>query len=147
MEYRLIAEAYRENRKEKLSYDCRIAYYTGCFAQTKNPNKLYEELIKSIGNENRPMYSDEIFDFLKNMSNIPIATGFNIPLDLSPEFNINTFGYVLFIKADIEIYLPDVVLSIDNVIQKPDKYTIRAKNSKVKIKYENQVYTIMVIRK
>jgi len=147
LEYKLIHEAYIEKRKDDFYYDARLAYYTGCFAQASKPHKLYREILDSVNDE--PQSSLDIFGFLKGLGHAPISTGFRIPLDLKTRFDINIFSYILYIDKDIEIVLPDIALSIDGIVQKSikDKYYIPCKNSILKIKYNTQVYIIMVIRR
>jgi hypothetical protein len=130
-----------------------MAYYTGCFAQLKEPNKLYNEIIDNL--DSKPQTGQNMFDFLKLRTSLignAIDSHFKIPLKLIPEFKVETFSYIYNTESEkLELYLPDVVLSLNNEILESinGTYDINFKKQSyvIKIKYNNQVYTIIVIKK
>jgi len=142
-------EIYKEQQKEIFYQDLRKAYYTGCFAQMEKPKELYDKIIESV--DAKPQSEEEIFYFLKNMGNRketpdPLDSNFKIPLKLTPEFDVSLFSYICYMEGDsLELYLPDVVLSLNGEILKPESgmYTLRP--GLVKIKYGEQIYAIILI--
>lgn len=151
-EYNLIVEGYKEQQKENLYRDLRNAYYTGCFAQVEKPKELYDKIIDTI--DSKLQTGEEIFSFLKTM-----ATGsesvrgdvmdshFKIPLKLTPEFNVGIFSYIHQMEEDsLELYLPDVSLSLNNEVLKPAHGVYSIKPGLVKVNYNEQVYTIVMIK-
>jgi hypothetical protein len=142
-------EIYKEQQKEIFYQDLRKAYYTGCFAQVEKPKELYDKIIESV--DAKPQSEEEIFHFLKNMGSRkenpdPLDLNFKIPLKLTPEFDVGIFSYICYMEGDsLELYLPDVVLSLNGEILKPENglYTLRP--GLVKIKYGEQIYTIILI--
>lgn len=152
-EYNLIVEGYQETQRENFFRDIRNAYYTGCFAQVEKPKELYDRIIESIGSE--PQTAEEIFNFLKNMAtrtgdiqeNV-LDSHFRIPLKLTPEFDVGVFSYICYVEGDyLELYLPDVALSQDGEVLKPNHGMYTLKPGLVKVKYNEQVYTIVLIRR
>ena len=142
-------EIYKEQQKERFYQDLRNAYYTGCFAQVEKPKELYDKIIESI--DSKPQSEEEIFHFLKNMGNRkenpdPFDSNFKIPLKLTPEFDVGIFSYICYMKGDsLELYLPDVVLSLNGEVIKPENGMFNLKPGLVKIKYGEQIYTIILI--
>jgi hypothetical protein len=117
----------------------------------EKPKELYDKIIESI--DAKPQSEEEIFHFLKNMGNRTenikkdvLDSNFKIPLKLTPEFDVSIFSYICYMEGDtLELYLPDVVLSLNGEILKPESgmYTLRP--GLVKIKYGEQIYTIILI--
>jgi hypothetical protein len=150
-EYNLIVEAYEEQQREVLFRDIRNAYYTGCFAQVEKPKELYDRIIASI--EAKPQSAEEMFGFLKSMatrgktSEDILESHFNIPLKLTPEFDVGIFHYICLMEAEtITLYLLDVHLSLNSVLLKPENGMYTLGPGMVKIKYNDRVYTIVMIR-
>jgi hypothetical protein len=152
MEYNLIIEEFKERQKENLYRDLRNAYYTGCFAQVEKPKELYDKIVNSI--EARPQTGEEIFQFLKSMAsrsgNPPreiLNSHFIIPLKLTPDFNAGVFSYIYRIEEEtFTLYLPDIVLSLDGTVLKPENGMYTLTPGLVKIKYGEQVYSIIITR-
>jgi len=131
--------------------DLKNDYYTGAFSQASKPQEFYEEIIKSI--DQKPQSGAEIFEFLKGLAamageeQVNLDSYFSIPLKLTPEFNVAIFNYVYRLKNDTEnLYQPDVALSIDGEFIKPNNGVYIIRSGLIKIKYENQVYTIIAIK-
>lgn len=149
-EYNLIVEGYKETQKETLHRDLRNAYYTGCFAQVEKPSEFYDQIMDSLSSESQT--AEEMFSFLKSVAKggphgDVLDSKFNIPLKLTPEFDVGVFSYIY--RMDVEafkLHLPDVVLSVDGVVIKPNKGAYDLNPGLVKIKYNGQVYTIVMIR-
>jgi len=139
-------------QKNQLYRDLRNDYYIGCFAQTKEPQEFYKDIINNL--EDKEQSPTEMFNLLKIMSNQSpdnLPKGFTIPLKLIPEFDIGTYNYIYKTKeSKIELYLPDVGISMNsiNLIAKDGIYIIDiiSESSILKIKYNNMVYSIIVIR-
>lgn len=147
-------EVYREQLKENLYRDLRNAYYTGCFAQVEKPTDFYKSIIDSI--DSRPQTGEEMFNFLKNMADRSgkaqqedaLDFHFKIPLKLTPGFDVGVFNYVYRMEEDLlELYLPDVNLSLDNQMLKPVNGVYTLKPGLVRVKYNGQVYTIVLTRR
>ncbi len=151
-EYNLIVDGYQERLKENLYRDLRNAYYTGCFAQVEKPKELYDRILESI--DSKPQTAEEIFNFLKSMANrsgVPqedvLDSHFSIPLKLTPEFDAGVFSYIHHLEGDsVDLYLPDVALSINGNVLKSDNGLYTIGPGLMKIKYGEQVYTIIMIR-
>lgn len=130
--------------------DLRNAYYTGCFAQVEKPSEFYDKVVDSINAE--PQTAEEMFNILKNVGKGGVQgdvfdSKFNIPLKLTPTFDVSLFNYIHWMNQDIlTLYLPDVALSLDDVVLKPNKGMYFIKPGLVKIKYNGQVYTIVMTR-
>jgi hypothetical protein len=143
-------EIYKEQQKEIFYQDLRKAYYTGCFAQVEKPKELYDKIIESV--DAKPQSEEEIFHFLKNMGNRAenskmdvLNSNFKISLKLTPEFDVGIFSYICYMEGDsLELYLPDVVLSLNGEVIKPENGMFNLKPGLVKIKYNEQVYTIII---
>ena len=142
-------EIYKEQQKEIFYQDLRNAYYTVCFAQVEKPKELYDKIIESV--DAKPQSEEEIFHFLKNMGNRKetpdlLDSNFKIPLELTPEFDVGIFSYICYMEGDsLELYLPDVVLSLNGELMKPANGMFTLRPGLVKIKYGQQVYTIILI--
>jgi len=127
-----------------------MAYYTGLFAQALKPHEVYTDLIGSL--ETHQQSEQEIFSFLKAMTgNNKIDTEFIIPLQLLPIFDCTVTSYIYHTNVEfIDLYLSDCVLAIDDKIINSDKgkYRIKIKEQSaiLKIKHDNTVYTIVVIK-
>ena len=151
-EYNLIIAGYKQRQTENLYRDIRNAYYTGCFAQVEKPRELYDRILESI--DSKPQTAEEIFNFLKTVAarhGVPhedvLDSQFNIPLKLTPEFDVGVFNYIHHMEQDsLELYLPDVALSLDGNVLKPSNGVYTLKPGLVKIKYCEQVYTIIVLK-
>ena len=151
-EYNLIVEGYKQRQTENLYRDLRNAYYTGCFAQVEKPKELYDKILGSI--DSKPQTGEEIFNFLKTMVNrsgVPQAdvldSHFTIPLKFTPEFDAGIFSYIYRMEEDsLQLSLPDVVLSLNGTLLRPDNGIYTIKPGLVKIKSGEQVYTIITIR-
>lgn len=128
----------------------RNAYYIGCFAQVEKPKEFYDKILARI--DSKPQTGEEIFSFLKNMTigsskGSALDSAFNIPLKLTPEFDVGIFNYIYRMEEDtVQLYLPDVALSLNGSVLKPDNDMYKIKPGLVKIKYNGQVYTIIAIR-
>ena len=152
--YNLIIEAHHETQKADMYRDLRNDYYTGVFAQASKPQEFYEQVLESL--DAKPQSGADIFGFLKNMASMAgksqenINAGFRIPLKLTPEFDVNVFSYIYRAESGVlELYLPDVALSINGVMLKSENglYVINlGPSSMVNIKYESVVYAIVIIR-
>jgi hypothetical protein len=129
--------------------DLRNAYYTGCFAQVEKPSEFYEKIVDSLSSE--PQTAEDMFNFLKNVSKGDsqvdvLDSQFNIPLKLTPEFDVGILSYIYSMEAEtLKLYLPDVALSLDGVVLKQNKGVYAIKPGLLKIKYNGQVYTIVTI--
>lgn len=148
-EYNLIVKAYRDKQKETLYRDLRNAYYTGCFAQVEKPQEFYNKILEGL--EAKPQTSEEMFNFLKNMASVTqgdvLDSHFNIPLKLTPDFDVGVFSYIYHMEVETEeVYLPDVALSLDSNLLKPVNGVYTLKPGFVKIRYNNKVYTIIMLR-
>ncbi|SPF48427.1 hypothetical protein SBF1_4140011 [Candidatus Desulfosporosinus infrequens] len=130
--------------------DIRNAYYTGCFAQVEKPSEFYDKIVDSLTSE--PQTAEEMFNFLKNVANGDtqvdvLDSQFNIPLKLTPKFDVGIFSYIYQMEAEtLKLYLPDVALSLDGVVLKPNNCMYVIKQGLVNIKYNGQVYTIVMLR-
>ena len=139
-----------ENQKAKQFYDLKIAYYTGCFAQVTKPHEFYETIIEGI--DKKPQSGEEMFGFLKNLASLPnpdlaFSSGFKIPLKLTPDFDGAITSYIYRTKAREEkLFLPDVSLSLDGQLLSPTDGTYTIKPGLIKIRYANQVFSIVIIR-
>lgn len=148
-EYNLIVEGYSETQKETLYRDIRNAYYTGCFSQIEKPSEFYDKIVDSISSG--PQTAEEMFEFLKSVAKEGSITNvleskFSIPLKLTPEFDVGVFSYIYRMEEEtLELYLPEVGLSVDGVVMKPIKGMYSIKPGLVNIKYNGQVYTIVMI--
>jgi len=148
-EYNLIVEGYTETQKETMYRDIRNAYYTGCFAQVEEPTEFYDKIVGSLFSESQS--AEEMFSFLKSIAKggpqVDILDShFNIPLKLTPEFDVGIFSYIYRMEEKtLNIYLPDVSLSVNGVVLKPDKGMYAITPGLVNIKYNGQVYTIVMI--
>lgn len=148
-EYNLIVEGYKETQKETLYRDIRNAYYTGCFAQVEKPFEFYDKIVNSLGAE--PQTAAEMFNFLKSIAkggsqDEALDSRFHIPLKLTPEFDVGVFSYIYWMEAEtLKLYLPDVALSLDGEVLKPNNCMYFIKAGLVNIKYNGQVYTIVMI--
>ena len=147
-EYNLIVEGYTETQKETMYRDIRNAYYTGCFAQVKKPSEFYDKIVDNLSSE--PQTAEEMFGVLKSLvkggtQEDVLDSHFNIPLKLTPKFDVGVFSYIYRMEGD-KLYLPDVALSLDGVVLKPSNGVYSIKPGLVSIKYNGQVYTIMVIK-
>ncbi|SPF53287.1 hypothetical protein SBF1_6510002 [Candidatus Desulfosporosinus infrequens] len=150
-EYNLIIDGYKETQKETMYRDIRNAYYTGCFAQVEKPSEFYDKIVNSLSAE--PQTAEDMFSFLKSVAKgdhqiDALESKFNIPLKLTPKFEVGvSFSYIHWMEEEtFELYLPDVSLSQDGVVLKPNKGVYDIKPGLVKIKYNGQVYTIVIIR-
>jgi len=141
-------EIYKEQQKEIFYQDLRKAYYTGCFAQMEKPKELYDKIIESV--DSKPQSEEEIFYFLKTMGNRKensdlFDSNFKIPLELTPEFDVGIFSYICYMEGDsLELYLPDVVLSLNGTVLKPKNGMYTLKSGLLKIKYGEHVYSIII---
>jgi hypothetical protein len=148
-EYNLIIEGYKETQKESMYRDIRNAYYTGCFAQVEKPTEFYDKIVDSLTSE--PQTAEEMFNFLKSVAKGDtqvdvLDSQFNIPLKLTPTFDVGIFSYIYSMEAEtLKLYLPDVALSLDGVVLKPSNGMYVIKSGLVNIKYNGQVYTIVMI--
>ncbi len=148
-EYNLILEGYKETQKETLYRDLRNAYYAGCFAQVEKPSEFYDQIVDSFTSE--PQTAEEMFSFLKNVAKGGLQgdvldSQFNIPLKLTPDFDVSVFSYIYRMeKETLNLHLPDVALSLDGLVLKPNGGTYILKQGLVKINYRGQVYTIVMI--
>lgn len=94
-----------------------------------------------------------MLNFLKNLAarngdqgNI-LDSHFNIPLNLTPEFDVGIFNYIYRMESKaVNVYLPDVALSIDGDVLRPNNGMYTIKPGLVKINYNGQVYTIVFLR-
>ncbi|SPF53380.1 hypothetical protein SBF1_660021 [Candidatus Desulfosporosinus infrequens] len=149
-EYNLIVEGYTEMQKETMYRDIRNAYYTGCFAQVEKPSEFYDKIVNNLSSE--PQTAEDMFSFLKNVAkggtqDKVLNSRFHIPLKLMPEFDVGVFSYIYWMEAEtLELYLPDVALSLDGEVLKPNNCMYFIKAGLVNIKYNGQVYTIVMIR-
>ncbi|MHB1654126.1 MAG: hypothetical protein ACYCVD_16870 [Desulfitobacteriaceae bacterium] len=149
-EYNLIIEGYKETQKETMYRDLRNAYYTGCFAQVEKPSEFYDQIMDSLSSE--PQTAEEMFSFLKSVAKggpqgDVMDSQFNIPIKLTPDFDVGVFSYIYRMKEEtLKLHLPDVALSRDGEIIKPSHGVFTLKPGLVKIKYNGQVYTIVIIR-
>jgi hypothetical protein len=152
-EFNLIMDTYQEKQKELFYRDLRNDFYTGCFAQVQNPNELYEKIIE--GANSKPQTGEEMFNFLKSLvaresGNVEdvLESRFEIPLSLTPEFKPDVYNYIVYLDEEsIEIYLPDVSVSLNGTMlnEREGKYTLRP--GLVKVNYNEQVYSIVIIRR
>ncbi len=118
----------------------------------EKPKDLYDKIVESIDTKHQT--GEEIFNFLKNMVSRTgpsqedvLDSHFKIPLKLTPEFGVDVFSYIYRMEEDsLELYLPDVALSLDGEVLKPKNGVYTIKPGLVKINYSGQVYTIIVIR-
>ena len=149
VEYNLILEGYKETQKETLYRDLRNAYYTGCFAQVEKPSEFYDQIVDSFTSE--PQTAEEMFSFLKNVAkggpqDETFDSRFHIPLKLTPDFDVGVFSYIYRMeKETFNLHLPDVALSLDGLVLKPNGGTYTLKPGLVKLNYRGQVYTIVMI--
>jgi len=149
VEYNLIVEGYSETQKVSMYRDIRNAYYTGCFAQVEKPSEFYDKIVGSISTDSQS--AEEMFEFLKGIAKCgtqdeALDSRFRVPLKLTPEFDVGVFSYIHHMeKETLKLYLPDVALSMDGVVLKPNKGMYAIKPGLVKIKYIGQVYTIVMI--
>ncbi|SPF45348.1 hypothetical protein SBF1_3250008 [Candidatus Desulfosporosinus infrequens] len=148
-EYNLIVEGYTETRKETMYRDIRNAYYTGCFAQVEKPTEFYEKIVNNLSSE--PQTAEDMFSFLKSVAKggtqvDVLDSQFKIPLKLMPEFDVGVFNYIYWMEEEtFNLYLQDVSLSLDGVVLTPVKDVYTLKSGLVNIKYNGQVYTIVMI--
>jgi hypothetical protein len=149
-EYNLILEGYKETQKESMYSDIRNAYYPGCFAQVEKPSEFYDKIVDSISSG--PQTEEDMFSFLKSIAKggtqvDVLDSQFKIPLKLMPEFDVGVFSYIYWMEEEmLELYLPDVVLSMDGEVLKPTKGVYTIKPGLVNSKYNGQVYAIVMIR-
>lgn len=152
VEYNLIVDVYAEKQKEALYRDIRNDYYTGCFAQAKDPKEFYDSILDKL--DSKPQTEAEIFNFLKGIAS---RTGdaqadilnlhFNIPLKLTPEFDVGVFNYIYRMESDTQdLYLPDVALSVNGTLLTPNNGIYTIKPGLLRIKYNEQIYSIVVVR-
>jgi hypothetical protein len=129
--------------------DIRNAYYTGCFAQVEKPLEFYDKIVDSLSAE--PQTAEDMFNFLKSVAKGDpqcdvLDSQFNIPLKLTPEFDVGIFSYIYQMEEEtLKLYLPDVALSLDGIVLKPSKGMYSINPGLVNIKYNGQVYTIIMI--
>ena len=130
--------------------DIRNAYYSGIFSQVEKPHEVYDEIISKI--DSSPQTAEEMFGLLKSMAlragddRTALDSHFRIPLKLTPPFSIAIFSYIYRMEEEsLQVYLPDVVLSLDGKLSQSHQgmYTLRP--GLAKIRYGSQVYTVMLI--
>ncbi|SPF51605.1 hypothetical protein SBF1_5200003 [Candidatus Desulfosporosinus infrequens] len=127
----------------------RNAYYTGCFAQVEKPTEFYDKIVNNLSAE--PQTAEDMFSVLKNVTkgtqDGALDSRFHIPLKLMPDFDVGVFSYIYWMEAEtFKLYLPDVALSLDGEVLKPNNCMYFIKAGLVNIKYNGQVYTIVMIR-
>ena len=149
-EYNLILDGYKETQKESMYRDIRNAYYTGCFAQVEKPSEFYDKIMGNLGSEQQT--AEEMFSFLKSVAKGDhqgdvLDSRFNIPLKLTPEFDVGVFSYIYRMeKEPFKLYLSDVAVSLDGIVLKSNGGAYTIEPGLVKIKYNAQVYTIVIIK-
>lgn len=116
----------------------------------EKPKELYDKILNSM--DAKAQTGEEIFSFLRNLAAGDAHEGvqdsqFKIPLKLTPEFDVGIFSYIYRMKEEnFTLYVPDVVLSLNGTVLKPESGRYTLKPGLVKIKYGEQVYTIIATR-
>jgi len=149
VEYNLILKGYTETQKESTYRDIRNAYYTGCFAQVEKPSEFYDKIVSSLSSGSQS--AEDMFEFLKSLTKDGaqievLESKFNIPLKLTPKFDVGIFNYIYRMEArTLELRLPDVALSLDGVVLTPIKDLYTLTPGFISIKYNGMVYAIVMI--
>ncbi len=120
----------------------------------EKPYEIYQEIIKSVKEQSTPQTEQDMFNLLKALATRgqnALDVQFKIPLDLIPEFDVNVFSYLFHADETLDLYLPDVSLSLNNVVQEPRNgmysLSFTGQSNILKVKYNEQVYTIIALRK
>jgi len=115
----------------------------------EKPSEFYDKIVNSLSVE--PQTASEMFSFLKSVAKGGPQSGaldscFHIPLKLTPEFDVGVFSYIYRMGEEtIKLQLRDVALSMDGSLLRPIRGVYSLKPGLVKIKYGDQVYTVVMI--
>ncbi len=68
------------------------------------------------------------------------------PIQLTPEFDVGVFNCINLMEENTsQLYLPDVAISVNGNVLKPDDGVFTIGPGLIKIKYNEQVYTIIIL--
>ncbi|MDR3586850.1 MAG: hypothetical protein P4L59_16285 [Desulfosporosinus sp.] len=115
----------------------------------EKPSEFYDKIVGSLSFEAQS--GEDMFEFLKSMMLDPVENvldfKFNIPLVLTPEFDVGVFSYIYRLEEEtLTLHLPEVAVSLDGVVLAPVKDVYTLGPGLVNVKYLSQLYTILVFR-